>query len=643
MNIGPARFLLVFPTYLQLGLSNLFFVLRHRLALRFGLFRKIMPPGTANSLSPIFRVEPGSIDKKSPFPSVLEEANNILSGNVRCFSSRYCHLGSPPDWFLNLATDKRFPDYQKHWSLLNDFNDDFGDIKCIWEVSRFDWALVLARAYCVSGDDRFIHGLNNWIADWTLKNPVNIGPNWKCGQEVGIRVMQVLLTTFLLGQHEKPTPFLIQFVIEHCRRIEPTIRYSIAQDNNHGTSEAAALFIAGSWFSSLRENASDMTEASRWLQLGRKWLENRIAHLVEDDGSFSQYSVNYHRVMLDTVCQAEFWRSLSGEAPFSNTFYRKTRAATRWLYIFTNEKNGDAPNLGANDGARLFNLSSTGFRDYRPTVQLASQIFYGSPVYPLSQCDESLYWLAQGPYEPDCQLDELPPICKESTLFEQGGYCYLVEGSTEIFIRFPRFRFRPGHADALHLDLWHKGLNVIRDGGSYSYNAAEPWMSYFSGTRAHSTVEFDGRDQMPRIGRFLFGYWLKTSHLSSIKNVNGKLVWSAGYKDYKGAEHDREVMLKGNRVTIKDTLKGFRKSGTIRWRLAPENWKLNDYGCSSKIASLKVSANVTLQRFELVEGFESRYYMEKTSLPVLEIEVNKDAEVITEITLSSSVLSKRLT
>jgi len=67
---------------------------------------------------------------------------------------------------------------------------------------------------------------------------------------------------------------------------------------------------------------------------------------------------------------------------------------------------------------------------------------------------------------------------------------------------------------------------------------------------------------------------------------------------------------------------------------SPPYWQLKDYGCSSNIASLKVSANVTLQRFELTEGFESRYYMEKTSLPILEIEVNKDAEVITEITLN---------
>ena len=40
-------------------------------------------------------------------------------------------------------------------------------------------------------------------------------------------------------------------------------------------------------------------------------------------------------------------------------------------------------------------------------------------------------------------------------------------------LRYPRFRYRPGHADALHLDLWLGDRNILRDGGTYSYNADE--------------------------------------------------------------------------------------------------------------------------------------------------------------------------
>ncbi|MCK7461449.1 MAG: hypothetical protein MZU84_04970 [Sphingobacterium sp.] len=67
-----------------------------------------------------------------------------------------------------------------------------------------------------------------------------------------------------------------------------------AQDNNHGTSEAAGLFIGGSWLATVDRNRYN--QAQGYAEKGRKWLEERVKKLVAADGSFSQHSVNYHRV-----------------------------------------------------------------------------------------------------------------------------------------------------------------------------------------------------------------------------------------------------------------------------------------------------------------------------------------------------------
>lgn len=615
-------------TYLRLGGKSLFSVALYRLKLKSGLLRRKLPPGRARSCQLFISSVSSKQSKKTCSQStVLAEAHNLLEGYVKFFSDKQYQLGSPPDWFFDPVAKKNYPIPQEHWSALGDFTSGDGDIKCIWEASRFDWILIFARAYSLTSDLRFLTAINYWASDWTFKNPSNTGPNWKCGQEVSIRMMQVLLAAYLLGQHEEPSLDLIQFVLDHASRIEPTIRYAIAQNNNHGTSEAAALFIAGSWLHRVAGDASS-SQAQRWKQVGREWLENRVAKLVADDGSFSQYSVNYHRVLLDTLCLAEFWRDLLGEPPFSNDFSRKAKAATKWLYYFTNEQTGDAPNIGANDGARLFNLSSADYRDYRPTVQLASRLFYGKPAYSPGDYDEPLMWLD---IEPNESGGFAGPLTKEPTIFQQGGYCYLAQGDIEIFVRFPRFRFRPGHADALHLDLWFKGGDIIRDGGTYSYNTDEPWQTYFPGTRAHSTVEFDDRDQMPRLSRFLFGRWIKTRSLSPIHIDAGKLMWSAGYKDYRGAEHNRKISLSRGRVLITDTVRGFKKRAVTRWRLEPGDWQLDGHRCSSAKCTFAVSANVPVKRFEIIEGYESRYYLSKTPLPVLEVEVDSSAVISTEI------------
>ena len=104
--------------------------------------------------------------------------------------------------------------------------------------------------------------------------------------------MHLAMAAHLLGQVATPSIGLVRLVRLHLRRIAPTIQYAVAQDNNHGTSEAAALFIGGSWLASLSNERGAVREAHSWMKQGRKWLENRARRLIAPDGSFSQYSLN---------------------------------------------------------------------------------------------------------------------------------------------------------------------------------------------------------------------------------------------------------------------------------------------------------------------------------------------------------------
>ena len=89
----------------------------------------------------------------------------------------------------------------------------------------------------------------------------------------------------------------------------------MAQDNNHGTSEAAALYIGGSLL--VHNNHA---EGNEWARKGSYWLENRARRLIGVDGSFSQYSLNYHRVVLDTFSMVEVWRGHLNLPRFSETW-----------------------------------------------------------------------------------------------------------------------------------------------------------------------------------------------------------------------------------------------------------------------------------------------------------------------------------
>jgi hypothetical protein len=506
--------------------------------------------------------------------------------------------------------------------MIPDFDPQVGDIKTIWEPSRFDWVLAFALQ-ALAGDDGAVTRLNDWLTDWLAHNPPYRGPNWKCGQETSIRTLHLLLAALWLDQVDDPCVALTQLIHLHLARIAPTLPYALAQNNNHGTSEVAALYMGGSWLHRLDPTA----QANTWARSGRRWLEDRARCLIATDGSFSQYSVNYHRLMLDTLSLAEIWRRTLDDAPFSSDFVQRGRQAAEWLYAFVDSQTGDVPNLGDNDGAHLLPVLGSGYRDYRPSVQLAAVLFGERLAYAEETEPLRLFHLTP-PAEPMPELS--------SQIFDQGGYVRLCRGKARVFVRYPRYRFRPGHADALHVDLWVDHENVLRDGGSYSYAAEAQWQSYFRGCAGHNTVQFDDRDQMPRLSRFLYGAWLNAEDVTPILQEDTALTFAAAYTDWQGACHRRKVCMNTTRLRVEDQIDGFRTKAVLRWRLTPGEWRHVGNGWESGRYCIKVHAEMPIRRMELVEGWESHYYLQRRPLPVLEVEATQPGRLVTEVSWSST-------
>ncbi|WP_278389158.1 heparinase II/III family protein, partial [Idiomarina abyssalis] len=298
------------------------------------------------------------------------------------------------------------------------------------------------------------------------------------------------------------------------------------------------------------------------------WLENRAKRLIGADGSFSQYSVNYHRMMLDTLSFSETFRQWFSLEPFSHAFYERARAATNWLAAMTDPKSGDVPNLGANDGARLFPLTETDYRDYRPSLIWAYKVFSdSSPLNNFAnanECTAILTWLGLEQVHNSAALPT-------NIHFKDGGFVVLNSATARLVVNYPRFKFRPSQNDLLHIDLWVKSENLLRDAGSYSYNCEEPWQSYFPSTAAHNTIRFDGRDQMPRISRFLLGAWPKAKDVVFRASDDSETKrFTCGFKDYCGAVHYRAIDLQTDRLIITDTVSGFTNKAVARFRLTSE-------------------------------------------------------------------------
>lgn len=525
----------------------------------------------------------------------------------------------PPEWLSDPVSGARYPSGDAQWWTLPDFDPAVGDIKQIWELSRFDWSLPFAQRARL-GDSASLDRLNHWIADWLACNPPYRGPNWKCGQEASIRVMHLATAALILGDDHAPSKGLRDLIRLHVQRIAPTMSYALAQDNNHGVSEAVALFVGGSLLADLNEPG-----AAGWERTGRQWIEGLATRLIGADGGFSQYSVNYHRLMLDAFCFAEVWRQQRGRDPFSSKCQQRLLVATEWLRRVTDPDNGDAPNLGDNDGARLFPLADTDYRDFRPTVQTATALLAGRRAYcEPGAWDHAAVWLG-------IDLRKEVADTPGSDAGADSGFAVLRRGRALAVLRYPQFRFRPPQADGLHVDLWYRGRNVLRDAGTFSYNSGPEWIEYFTGTRAHNTIEFDGRDQMPRMGRFLFSDWLVTDAREPMLESKREGSFAAGYQDRWGARHFRRIQLRDDGLRVEDTVSGFDESAVLRWRLAPGQWSLAGNTLSDGQITLYVEVEGRPAQPELTTAVESRYYLQKTEVPMLELRLARPGRIVTEV------------
>ncbi len=599
-------------TYRNLGIGNVIRVALYRVGLRSGLHPVQKVKGVP-ARGPFFH-PPANPAPQKAVPRRAWDTEPEYFGRTAQGAT------FPPDWYANVSVPDARAEAALDWWRISDFDPRSGDIKAVWEASRFDWVIAMAqRAVC--GRPAEVARLNDWLSEWTKAVPPYRGANWKCGQEASIRVLHLVLAAQILGQVKDPLPGLVDLIRQHLVRIAPTLGYAIGQQNNHGTSEAAALYVGGSFLAQQGDK-----KGKHWQKRGERQLAERALALIEPDGTFSQYSVTYHRVMLDTYSFAEAWRRHQNLPQWSEEVRERLGQAADWLHRLTDVQSGDAPNLGANDGARLIPLTDTDYRDFRPCAHLAQTLFRDRVAYEdEGDWDQPLIWLG---------------IARPETLAQQSGSVTLDNGGLHIlrmkkvaaYLRYPRFRFRPVQADALHLDLWVDGENVLRDGGTYSYNVSEADAAYFNGTAGHNTIEMDGRDQMPRIGRFLFGDWLKAQDVEPVREEAGAVTASAGYRDRWGASHNRQITLEENRLICIDRIKGFEKSAVLRLRLCPGEWRQEEDTVTDGVRSIRVKyEDGKACPLSLTTGQESRYYLLKTPVPVIKVALERPGTVTTEI------------
>ncbi|MFW6154479.1 MAG: heparinase II/III domain-containing protein [Planctomycetota bacterium] len=153
------------------------------------------------------------------------------------------------------------------------------------------------------------------------------------------------------------------------------------------------------------------------------------------------------------------------------------------------------------------------------------------------------------------------------------------------------------HADALGVTLRAFGRDVLVGPGTYDYFTWRPWRAYFRSTRAHNTLEIDGREQSVSGGPFL---WTRHANAwcTTWSPEAGRVVgMHDGYTRLRDpVAHRRSVTLNAGRrtVIIRDEIlaKGCHDAA-LRFHVA-EDTEVVDAGDNCCDIRLRGSGEVTL-------------------------------------------------
>lgn len=449
------------------GLRGLVRRLLYVAGLRSGILRRLTPCAPSyDDLTPVawsHRLATPDLRDRSG-DEVVARARALLDGRLRFYGWTDREVGWPPRWPVHPWTGHVYP--QEHWSTISDDDPAVGDIKDVWEPSRFTWVFLLARVWARTNDDRWAEAFWVGVESWMDDNPPNTGVNWRCAQEASLRAIALQFGLSVFADHPTSTDARLRragLLLEATRRrVRPTVGYALSQRNNHAVSELCFL-------------ATLEPRKRRWQRLLRECIRDQFYA----DGSYSQQSPTYQRLVVHTLLWTGKVTGLTGE-----TKAAVDQALDRsglFLRRIIDPVSDHAPNHGPNDGALLLDLDEIDRADFAPTLDLLG---LGDGT------TESVAWLGRR------------PAPAPSAVASAATYLTLTVGPTHVLLRCGTGRHRLAHDDQLAIDVWIGGANVVPDPGTYRYTALDPWGNALTGATVHARPRVEGQ-QPRRLGRFL--------------------------------------------------------------------------------------------------------------------------------------------
>ena len=141
-------------------------------------FTAVLPPDTA-----------ARVPEEARKP-VLEAADRLLRGEWETLGVLRTDL-ERPDWFRDPVTGRRSAQDRYAFRINHRSEEQVGNVKQVWELSRLQHLTLLATAWFLTQDERYARRAADHLRSWWRENPFLSGVHWTSGIELGIRMISL--------------------------------------------------------------------------------------------------------------------------------------------------------------------------------------------------------------------------------------------------------------------------------------------------------------------------------------------------------------------------------------------------------------------------------------------------------------------
>jgi hypothetical protein len=522
-------------------------------------------------------------DARSEVPAAARTA--LLDAAERLLGGDWELLGTPrtdiaePDWFADPVTGRRSPADRLAFRIDHRDEQLTGNVKSVWELSRHHHLTVLAAAWWLTHDERYAEAVDRQLRSWWSANPFLSGIHWTSGIELGVRLLGWVWIRRLLEDWPKVTdlfeanPTALAQIRWHQQYLA-TFRSRGSSANNHEVLEAAgrvAAACAFPWFA----------ESEEWRRDAVAQFEATVAANTFQSGVNRELATDYHRFVAETAVLVGAEASAAG-SPLSDRTWGLIVASLDAAAAVLDES-GRAPRQGDGDEGRALVLDDPDREPWALLLDLGRQAAGARPWWPQSEgsvLGTLVGALTRGPRSADERAATRPSVFPDAgvtILRTEAGdgpeiWCRC-DGGPHGFLSIAAH----AHADALSVELRSGGVDIFVDPGTYCYHGEPEWRTYFRSTRAHNTVEVDGRSQSLEGGPFLWSTRAATVVDQVEVGSSSTRAWTAhhdGYADLEGpVGHRRTVELDADArvLRITDRVSGFGQHDlAVRFHLGPD-------------------------------------------------------------------------